>query len=62
MSLLISTGKKFLKHFMKKSFQKTSQKEVSIENVIKRKSGRLYIKWKGYDILFNRLNIDKYKI
>ena len=30
------------------------QAEFSIEKVIKRKGGKLYVRWKGFDNLFNR--------
>ena len=33
--------------------QKTSQTESRFEKLIKRKDDRLYVKWKGYDNLFN---------
>ena len=49
---------KLLEHFMKKELQKTNQQEFRIEKVIKKKDGRLYVKWKGYDSLFNS-RIDK---
>ena len=39
--------------------QKTSQKEFRIERVIKRKGDKLYVKWKGYDSLFNKNWIDR---
>ena len=44
--------------FYVKELQKTNQKELRIEKVIKRKNDTLYVKWKGYD---NSLNswIDK---
>ena len=44
--------------FYVKELQKTNQKELRIEQVIKRKNDTLYVKWKGYD---NSLNswIDK---
>ena len=45
--------KKLLEHFMKKELQNTNQKEFRIEKVIKRKSDKLYVKWKGYDSSFN---------
>ena len=38
---------------MKKELQKTNKKEFRIEKVIKRKSERLYVKWKGYNNSFN---------
>ena len=39
--------------FYGKELQKTNQKEVRIEKVIKRKEDKLYVKWKGYNSLFN---------
>ena len=33
--------------------QKTNQKELKVEKVIKRKNNKLYVKWKGYDSSFN---------
>ena len=39
--------------FYEKELQKTNQKEFRIEKVIKRKGDKLYVKWKGYDNLFN---------
>ena len=39
--------------FYKKELQKTSQEKSRIEKVLKRKSGKLYVKWKGYDNHFN---------
>ena len=39
---------------MKKGLQKTSQEEFRIENVIKRKGDKMYVKWEGYDDSFNR--------
>ena len=38
--------------------QKTNQKEFRIETVIKKKSDKLYVKWKGYNNSFNS-SIDK---
>ena len=40
--------------------QDTKQKEFRIEKVIKRKSDKLYVKWKGYDNSFNRWIDKKY--
>ena len=54
-------GEEIVGTFYGSWFQKTSQKKFSIENVIKRKTGRLYITWKGYDSSFDRKNIDKYE-
>ena len=33
--------------------QKSNQNEFRIEKVIKRKSDKIYVKWKGYDNLFD---------
>ena len=38
---------------MKKKFQKNNQKEFRDEKVIKRKSNKLYVKWKDYDSSFS---------
>ena len=45
---------------MEKVLQKTNQKEFRIEIVIRRKSDKLYVKWKGYDNSFNSWNDKKY--
>ena len=39
--------------FHEKQLQKTNQTEFRVEKTIKRKGDRLYVKWKGYDNLFN---------
>ena len=44
--------------FFQKELQKTNQKKFRIEKVIQRKGNKLYIKWKGYNSLFNSY-IDK---
>ena len=44
--------------FYKKELQKTNQTEFRVEQVIKKKSDSLYVKWKGYDNSFNS-SIDK---
>ena len=44
---------KLLEHFMKKNLQKTNQQEFGIEEVIKKKADKLYVKWKGHDSSFN---------
>ena len=44
--------------FFQKELQKTNQKQFRIEKVIQRKGNKLYIKWKGYNSLFNSY-IDK---
>ena len=43
--------KKFL--FLEKELQQTNQREFRTEKVLKRRSEKLYVKWKGYDISFN---------
>ena len=47
MFLMISMVKKLLEHFLKKNYIKTNQKKFRIEEVIKRKADKLYVKWKG---------------
>ena len=47
-------GEEITGSFYEKELQKTSQKEFRIEKVLKRKDNKLYVKWKGYDNLFNR--------
>ena len=39
--------------FYEKELRKTSQEEFRIEKVIKKKGNKLYVKWKGFDNLFN---------
>ena len=39
--------------FYEKEFQIKNQKDFRVEKVIKRKSDKLYVKWKGYDNSFN---------
>ena len=53
MLLEILKVKKIAATFYEKEVQKTNQKEFRVENVIKRKGDKLYIKWKGYDSSFN---------
>ena len=50
-------GKKIVGAFYEKELPRTNQ-EFSVEKVIKRKDDKLYVKWKGYDNLFNNW-IDK---
>ena len=40
------------KTFYEKELQKSKQKEFKVEKVIKRKSDKLYVKWKGFDNWF----------
>ena len=44
--------------FYKKELQKTNEKEFRADKVIKRKSNKLYVKWKGYNSFVNSC-IDK---
>ena len=51
-------GEEIIGTFYEKELQKTNQKEFRIEKVLKKKGDKLYVKWKGYDNLFNNW-IDK---
>ena len=53
MLLMILMVKKLLVLFYENELQKTYQKKFRIEKVLKKKSDKLYVKWKGYD---NSLN------
>ena len=44
--------------FYEKRLQKTSQENLRIEKIIKRKGDKLYVKWKEYDNSSN-IRIDK---
>ena len=46
-------GEEIIGTFYEKELQKTNQQEFRKEKVIKRKGGKLYVKWKGYDSSFN---------
>ena len=46
-------GEEIIGTFYEKELQKTNQKELRIEKVIRRKGDKLYVKWKGYDNSFN---------
>ena len=50
--------KKLLENFNKKELRIANQQEFRIEEVIKKKNDKLYVKWKGYDSSFNSC-IDK---
>ena len=52
------SGEEIIRTFYEKELQNTNQQEFRIEKVIKKKSDKLYVKWKGYDSSFNRW-IDK---
>ena len=51
-------GEEIIGTFYENELQKTDQKEFRIEKVLKKKEGKLYVKWKGYDNYFNNW-IDK---
>ena len=51
-------GEEIVGTFYEKELQKPNQKEFRVENVINRKGGKLYVKWKGYDNFINS-QIDK---
>ena len=53
--LMILTGKKLQERFYGNEFQKANQKEFKIEEVIKKKDDKLYVKWRGYNNSFNGL-------
>ena len=44
-------GEEIIGIFYEKELQKTNQQEFKIEKVIKRKGNKLYVKWKGYDLI-----------
>ena len=46
-------GEEIVGTFYEKELQKTNQQEFRIEEVIKEKDDKLYVKWKGYDSSFN---------
>ena len=46
-------GEEIIGSFYEKELQKTNQKEFRIEKILKKKSDKLYVKWKGYDNSFN---------
>ena len=46
-------GEKVIGTFYEKELQKTNQKELRIEKVLKIKGDKLYVKWKGSDNSFN---------
>ena len=55
-------GEEIVGTFYKKELQKTNQKEFRIENVIKRKGEKLYVKWKGCNNLFNSCISEKDRV
>ena len=46
-------GEEIIGAFYENELQKTNQEEFRIEKVIKRKGDKIYVKWKGYEDLFN---------
>ena len=46
-------GEEIIETLYEKELQKTNQEEFRIEEVIKEKGDKLYVKWKGYDSSFN---------
>ena len=46
-------GEEIIGTFYEKELQKIDQKEFRIEKLIRKKSDKLYVKWKGYDSSFN---------
>ena len=58
MFLVISDcmGKEIVGTFYKKELQKVNQKEFKVEKVIKRKGDKIYVKWKGYNSFYQKLD------
>ena len=52
------SGEEIVGIFYEKKFQKTNQTEFRVDEIIKRKGNKLYVKWKGYDYSFD-IWIDK---
>ena len=51
---MILKVKKLVGRFRKKNYEKKkNQKQSRVEKVIRRKSNKPYVKWKGYDCSFN---------
>ena len=46
-------GEKIIGTFYEIELQKTNRQDLRIEKIIKKKGGKLYVKWKGYDSSFN---------
>ena len=46
-------GEEIIGTFYEKELQKTDKQEFRIEKVIKGKSDKLYVQWKGYNNSFN---------
>ena len=58
MFLVISDcmGEEIVGTFYKKELQKANQKEFKVEKVIKRKGDKIYVKWKGYNSFYQKLD------
>ena len=52
-------GEEIVGTFYEKELQKTNQKELRVEKVIKRKSDKLSVKWKDYGSSFNSWVVKK---
>ena len=46
-------GEEVVGMFYEEELQMINQAEFRVEKVMKRKGDKLYVKWKGYDNLFN---------
>ena len=55
-------GEEIIGTFYKNELQETYQQEFRIEKVFRKKGDKLYVKWKGYDSLFNNWIDKKYLI
>ena len=58
MFLVISDciGEEIVRTFYKNEFRKANQKEFKVEKVIKRKGDKIYVKRKGYNSFFQKLD------
>ena len=46
-------GEEITGNFYEKQLQKTNQKKINVEKILKKKDDRLYVRWKGYNNSFN---------
>ena len=46
-------GEEIISTFYEKELQATNQQEFRVEEVLKKKGDKLYVKWKGYNNSFN---------
>ena len=49
-------GEEIIGTFYEKELKKIDQQEFRIEKLINKKENKLYVKWKGYDSIFNSWN------